>query len=91
MLARLVEAGPLPAVHGVVRWRLKDLAAWIRGEFAIYLDETTVGRSPRAMGYRKLSAGPRHHAQDPEAAVAFKKTFPSRSRRYSRPFRAAPR
>ncbi len=54
---------------------MKDLAAWIRGEFAIYLDETTVGRSPRAMGYRKLSAGLRHHAQDPEAAVAFKKNF----------------
>ena len=28
-LASMVENGPLPAVHGVVRWRLKDLAQWI--------------------------------------------------------------
>ncbi|WP_430253897.1 winged helix-turn-helix domain-containing protein [Neorhizobium sp. DAR64872/K0K18] len=27
----------------------------------------------RAMGYRKLSARPRHHARDPEAAEAFEK------------------
>ncbi len=28
MLARIVENGPIPAIHGVVRWRLKDLALW---------------------------------------------------------------
>ena len=28
-LARLVESGPIPAIHGVVRWRRKDLAHWI--------------------------------------------------------------
>jgi hypothetical protein len=27
------------------------------------------------MGFRKLSARPRHHAQDEEAAAAFKKSF----------------
>jgi hypothetical protein len=27
----------------------------------------------RALGYRKLSARPRHHAQDADAMVAFKK------------------
>ncbi len=32
-LARIVEDGPVPAVHGVVRWRLKDLALWIFEEF----------------------------------------------------------
>ena len=25
-LAALVDSGPIPAIHGVVRWRLKDLA-----------------------------------------------------------------
>ncbi len=25
-LARIVESGPIPAIHGVVRWRRKDLA-----------------------------------------------------------------
>jgi transposase len=47
-LERIVEAGPNPAVDGVVR----------------------------AMGYRKLCARPRHHAQDPAAREAFKKTSP---------------
>ena len=28
-LASLVEAGPIPAIHGVVRWRRTDLAQWI--------------------------------------------------------------
>ena len=28
-LARLIEDGPIPAVHGVVRWRLSDLAQWV--------------------------------------------------------------
>ena len=30
--AQRVEEGPDPAVHGVVRWRLKDLAAWLAEE-----------------------------------------------------------
>ena len=34
-LARLVESGPIPAIHGVVRWRRKDLAHWIFEEFRI--------------------------------------------------------
>ena len=33
-LARMVENGPIPAIHGVVRWRLKDLAWWIYEESA---------------------------------------------------------
>lgn len=90
-LARRVEAGPLPAADGVVRWRLKDLAAWIHEAFALSLDETTVGRTLRAMGYRKLTARPRHHAQDPAAAEAFKKTSPRRSRRSARASQEAPR
>ena len=43
-LKEIVEAGPIPAVHGVVRWRLIDLVQWLYEEFAISLDETTVGR-----------------------------------------------
>ncbi|MBW6426218.1 winged helix-turn-helix domain-containing protein, partial [Rhizobium sp. XQZ8] len=42
----------------------------------ISVSEETLGRELRAMGYRKLSARPRHHAQDAEAAEAFKKTSP---------------
>ena len=32
-LRQIVEDGPIPAVHGVVRWRLVDLAQWVWEEF----------------------------------------------------------
>ena len=32
-IARMIESGPIPAIHGVVRWRLIDLAEWIFEEF----------------------------------------------------------
>src|SRR4051812_46444594 len=75
-LVNIVERGPMPAIHGVVRWRLKDLTLWIWEEFQISLSETTLSRELRALGYRKLSARPRHYAQKPEALEFFKK--PSR-------------
>src|SRR6201995_3272896 len=74
-LRRIVEAGPNPAVDGVVRWRLIDLAQWVYAEFGISISKQTLSRMLRAMGYRKLSARPRHHAQDPAALAAFKKNF----------------
>ncbi len=80
-LARLVETGPIPATHGVVRWRLTDLAHWIWEEFRISLDETTVGRELKALGFRKLSARPRHHAQNELAIDDFKKVSPPRWKR----------
>ena len=80
-LARMVEDGPIPAVHGVVRWRLADLVQWVWEEFTIAVSEPTLGRVLNAMGYTKLSARPRHYAQDPEAAEAFKKTSPRSWRR----------
>jgi transposase len=75
-LAAAVEAGPIPAAHGVVRWRLVDLAQWIRDEFALSLTRHTLGRELRAMGYRKLSARPRHRGQKPDDIADFKKALP---------------
>jgi transposase len=75
-LARVVESGPIPAVHGVVRWRLIDLAWWIWDEFGISIAKQTLSRELRAMGFRKLSARPRHHAQNEHAVAAFKKNSP---------------
>jgi transposase len=72
-LVAIVESGPIPAIHGVVRWRLFDLAQWLYAEFSVSLDETTVGRELKKLGYVKLTARPRHHAQDTEALEAFKK------------------
>jgi transposase len=75
-LGRIVEVGPDPAVDGLVRWRLIDLAQWVFGEFGICISKQTLSRTLRQMGYRKLSARPRHFAQDPAALAAFKKSFP---------------
>jgi transposase len=75
-LRQIVESGPTPAVHGVVRWRLIDLAQWVFEEFRISISKQTLSRELRALGFRKLSARPRHHAQDTEALTAFKKTSP---------------
>jgi transposase len=72
-LAAIVESGPIPAIHGVVRWRLIDLVQWLHDEFAVSLDETTVGRELKKLGYVKLTARPRHHAQNEHALEAFKK------------------
>lgn len=70
-LAKVVEAGPIAASHGVVRWRLIDLAQWLWDEFALSISKQTLSRELRALGYRKLSARPRHHAQDPQAIPRF--------------------
>ena len=70
-LAEVVEAGPVPAVDGVVRWRRKDLARLLE-TFAISLDETTVGRELKALGFAKISARPRHYAQNELAVEAAK-------------------
>ena len=63
-LVEMVECGPIPSIHGVVRWRLIDLARWLYDEFAVSLDPTTVGRELKRLGYVKLTARPRHYAQN---------------------------
>jgi hypothetical protein len=72
-LAAILESGPIPAVHGVVRWRIVDLCQWIFEEFRIAVSQQTLSRALRKMGYRKLSARPRHHAQAAGAIEDFKK------------------
>ncbi len=90
-LSAIVESGPIPAIHGVVRWRLKDLAQWIWEEFGISLDESTVSRELKALGFRKISARPRHYAQNELAIEDFKKVSPPRWRRSAPGCRPAPR
>lgn len=72
-LMKMIEEGPTPAIHGVVRWRLIDLAQWIFEEFRLAIAVQTLSRELRKMGYRKLSARPRHHAQAGGAIENFKK------------------
>jgi transposase len=75
-LAAILKSGPIPAVHGVVRWRIVDLCRWIFAEFRIAVSQQTLSRVLRKMGYRKLSARPRHHTQAAGAIENFKKASP---------------
>lgn len=72
-LAKAIDEGPIPAIHGVVRWRLIDLCQWVFEEFRVMVSVQTLSRELRAMGYRRLSARPRHHAQAEGAIEDFKK------------------
>ena len=72
-LVAMVEAGPTPAIHEVVRWRLIDLVQWVFDEYGLLVTKQILSRELRALGYRKLSARPRHHEHDEAAVVAFKK------------------
>ena len=80
-LARRLDDGPIPAIHGVVRWRLIDLIQWLWEEFRLSISKQTLSRELRALGYRKLSARPRHHAKSEAAIAAFQKTSPLSWRR----------
>ncbi len=75
-LAALIESGPTPAVHGVVRWRLVDLCQWLWEEHQVTVSKQTLSRELRAMNHRKLSARPRHHAQVDGAVELFKRASP---------------
>ena len=75
-LAAIVEGGPIPAIHGVVRWRLADLRQWIWQELAISLDESNLSRELKGLDFVKISARPRHHAQNQYVIDDFKTTSP---------------
>ena len=89
-LVARVDAGPIPAIHGVVRWRLVNLIQWIWEEFRITISKQTLSRELRALGYRKLSARPRHHAKSEAAVAAFKKSSPRAWRKSRRTTAASP-
>ena len=75
-LREIVEQGPIPAIHGVVRWRLMDLAQWIYEEFAITVKRDVVSRELKAMGFARLTARPQHPRQNELAQDQFKKSSP---------------
>jgi transposase len=87
-LEELVEQGPIPAIHGVVRWRLVDLVQWLWDEYRISLDQSTVSRELKALGFVKMTARPRHQAQNEFVVDDFKKNSPplwQKSKTRSRP------
>src|SRR5438045_8606915 len=76
-LARLVEDGPIPAVHSVVRWRACDLIMRLHEEFGLSVSDDTIYRALKELGFAHVSARPKAYKQNVEAMDAFKKTSPS--------------
>lgn len=75
-LGRLVEEGPIPAIHGVVRWRACDLVALLHEEFGVSVSDDTIYRTLKNMGFTHVSARPKAYRQDAQAIEAFKKNSP---------------
>lgn len=90
-LAQLVRQGPTLAEHGVVRWRRIDLSRVIEQRYGVHLAERSVGALLRRLGFRRLSARPRHPGHDAAAQEAHKKTLPTWSPPPSPSLRAASR
>jgi transposase len=77
-LAELVETGPDPDTHGVVRWRPVDLQQVIENRFGVAYNERTISKLLVAMGFSHMSARPLHPAQNTRMVDAFKKTSTTR-------------
>ena len=90
-LARLVEEGPIPAVHGVVRWRACDLIMRLHEEFGLSVSDDTIYRALKDLGFSHVSARPKAFKQDPDAMAAFKKALPTAWRKYAPSSRQAHR
>jgi len=89
-LARIVEEGPIPAIHGVVRWRACDLIMRLHEEFGLSVSDDTIYRALRDLGFSHVSARPKAYKQDIDAMEAFKKTLPHGCRKSARNSRPAP-
>jgi putative transposase len=51
-LAWIVEEGPIPAIHGVVRWRACDLIMRLHEEFGLSVSDDTIYRAGSRAGVR---------------------------------------
>jgi len=79
-LSAIVEAGPDPAIDGVVRWRRIDLTRVIEERFGVTYSERAISDLLAALSFSHISGRPQHPRQDRQVIEAFKKTFPGRSR-----------
>ena len=72
-LARIVEEGPIPAIHGVVRWRACDLVMRVYEEFGLSVSHHTIYRALKELGFAHLSVRSKAYKQDAEKIDQFKK------------------
>ena len=85
-LRRLVDEGPIPAIHGVVRWRACDLIVRLHDEFGLSVSDDTIcyprrtchshSRPSRMARRQRPQGSQKHHA--PVAAAACARAQPSR-------------
>ncbi len=80
-LAEIVEAGPDPAVDGIVRWRRVDLRRAIEERFGVIYSERAISDLLRRLSFSYISGRPQHPRQDQRVLEGFKKTSPARSPR----------
>jgi transposase len=83
-LARIVDEGPIPAIHGVVRWRACDLIMRLHEEFGLSVSDDTIYRALKDLRFSHVSARPKAYKQDAEAMDTFKKTLPYALRKSAR-------
>ena len=76
-LAQIVEEGPIPGIHRVVRWRACDLIMRLHEQFGLSVSDDTIYRALKKLGFSHMSARPKAYKQNAEAMEAFKKTSPS--------------
>jgi transposase len=86
-----VAAGPIPAIHGVVRWRACDLIMRLYEEFGLSVSDDTIYRALKKLGFSHMSARPKAYKQNAEAMDAFKKSSPSVWRKSARSLNPAHR
>ena len=65
-IVRMIESGPIPAIHGVVRWRLIDLSQWVNTSLSTASPGAprTSTRAPRSPTVTVAVSG------DPEGSAA---------------------
>jgi hypothetical protein len=57
-VARIVEEGPIPAIHGVVRWRACDLNMRLHEEFGLSVSDDTIYRALKKLDFSHVLFGP---------------------------------
>jgi len=79
-LQEIVDAGPDPDTHGIIRWRRADLASVIEDRFGLIYSERGISALLARLSFSRITGRPQHPAQDPKVIEDFKKTSTASSK-----------